>query len=593
MERIAELLKYATESTCDREATEPGKLEKYKAECFNRSDGHLDGEDGYKCDKCRNKGTLARAYEDENGFWRLAFRDCECMEMRKTINRMKQSGLKDIIRDYTFAKYQANEDWQKQIKESAMAYAKEPSGWFFIGGQSGCVDCDTEYFTGVCWKKISEYDGGYVLQYNPDLKTAEMTKPKRYISAPAKKLYQISTMRRSIDQVLSADHNFAYVTSKGHMAKKPFHEVMQLHRENTQGFYGRVETAFEYDGGGIDLSDGEIRLMCAVIADGTFSNANRLCRVNVKKERKKERMRELLAGCKFKEYKKSNGYSCFSFYSPRREKIFSEYWYGCSNRQLRIIADEVFYWDGSVCSGNRRAFFSTEKASADFVQFALSATGTRATICVDSHRGKKCYTVLASSGKSTVSMVSSGGRTKAKITEYKPKDGKQYCFEVETGYLVLRRNGRIFVTGNSGKTHICTAICRELLLRGMPVQYMLWRDDVVKLKASVKDAEAYGAAVDRYKTVKVLYIDDLFKTGKSQDGAAQRPTGADVNLAFEILNFRYGNPELLTIISSECTVDELLDIDEAVAGRIVEKAKTFSLDKDRKKNWRLKGAVSL
>ncbi len=282
MERIAELLKCATESTCNREATEPGKLEKYKADCYNRSDGHLDGEDGYKCDKCRNKGTLARAYEDENGFWRLAFRDCECMEMRKTIRRMKQSGLKDIIRDYTFAKYQANEDWQKKIKEAAMAYAKEPNGWFFIGGQSG-----------------------------------------------------------------------------------------------------------------------------------------------------------------------------------------------------------------------------------------------------------------------------------------------------------------------SGKTHICTAICRELLLRGMPVQYMLWRDDVVKLKASVKDVEAYGAAIDRYKTVKVLYIDDLFKTGKGQYGEAQRPTGADVNLAFEILNARYGSPELLTIISSECTVDELLDIDEAVAGRIVEKAKTFSLDKDRKKNWRLKGAVSL
>ena len=125
------------------------------------------------------------------------------------------------------------------------------------------------------------------------------------------------------------------------------------------------------------------------------------------------------------------------------------------------------------------------------------------------------------------------------------------------------------------------------------MQYMLWRDDVVKIKAAVTEPDAYKAIVSRYKDAKVLYIDDLFKTGKSQDGAAQRPTGADVNVAFEIINYRYNNPELLTVISSECTVDQLLEIDEAVAGRIVERAKAFSLGPDRKKNWRLRGATEL
>lgn len=282
MDRIQDLLNNAMGSTCDREAPKPGELEKYKADCFNRSEGRLESEDGYSCDRCHNKGTVARAYQDRNGFWRVAFRDCECMETRRTIQRMKASGLKDIIRDYTFAKYQAVEPWQKQIKEAAVAYAKEPKGWFFLGGQSG-----------------------------------------------------------------------------------------------------------------------------------------------------------------------------------------------------------------------------------------------------------------------------------------------------------------------SGKTHICTAICRELLLAEFPVQYMLWRDDVVKIKAAVTEPDAYKAIVSRYKDAKVLYIDDLFKTGKSQDGVTQRPTGADVNVAFEIINYRYNNPDLLTVISSECTVDQLLEIDEAVAGRIVERAKAFSLGPDRKKNWRLRGETEL
>ena len=100
--------------------------------------------------------------------------------------------------------------------------------------------------------------------------------------------------------------------------------------------------------------------------------------------------------------------------------------------------------------------------------------------------------------------------------------------------------------------------------------------------------------IDRFKKAEVLYIDDLFKTGKAPDGSVLKITGADVNVAFEIINYRYNNPALVTIISSELTEDEILDIDEATGGRIYERAKkAFSIGKDRKKNYRIKGAVSL
>lgn len=155
--------------------------------------------------------------------------------------------------------------------------------------------------------------------------------------------------------------------------------------------------------------------------------------------------------------------------------------------------------------------------------------------------------------------------------------------------------GWFFIGGQSGagKTHLCTAISREFLLEGRKVMYMLWRDEVVKLKGLVNTPGEYGELIDKYKKAEVLYIDDLFKTGKGPDGETQRPTGADVNIAFEIINYRCNNPELLTIISSECTEDDLLDIDEAVGGRIIEKSKAFSVAKDRKRNYRLKKAVTL
>ena len=150
----------------------------------------------------------------------------------------------------------------------------------------------------------------------------------------------------------------------------------------------------------------------------------------------------------------------------------------------------------------------------------------------------------------------------------------------------------------SGKTHICTAIAGHYLYQGKSVKYMLWRDDVVKLKANVITApEVYDNMMHEFKTAEVLYVDDLFKTGKNNEGIPQKPTGADINIAFELLNYRYNNPALITIISSESRVPDILDIDEAVGGRIAERTTRFgygfNIKPDRNKNYRLKGAVEL
>ena len=262
----------------------PKEREQFKVDSFNNSEGNRNEEDGYDCKVCKNHAIIAKLVENPDGSYSHTFVPCRCEEVRRSILRLKKSGLKNIIKDYTFDKYEAEEPWQQTLKDAAMEYAKakQPEGWFFLGGQSGC-----------------------------------------------------------------------------------------------------------------------------------------------------------------------------------------------------------------------------------------------------------------------------------------------------------------------GKTHLCTAICREFLLEGRRVMYMLWRDEIVKLKGLVNDAVEYGELIDKYKKAEVLYIDDLFKTGKNSEGETQRPTPADVNIAFEIINYRSNDPALLTIISSECTEDDLLDIDEAVGGRIIEKSRAFSIAKNRKRNYRLKKSVTL
>ena len=93
----------------------------------------------------------------------------------------------------------------------------------------------------------------------------------------------------------------------------------------------------------------------------------------------------------------------------------------------------------------------------------------------------------------------------------------------------------------------------------------------------------------------MLYIDDLFKTGRESGGLFQRPTVADINLAYEILNYRADRPKLMTILSSECLLEQLIEIDEAIGGRIAELSApyVFSISPDRKKNYRLRGMGTL
>jgi DNA replication protein DnaC len=122
---------------------------------------------------------------------------------------------------------------------------------------------------------------------------------------------------------------------------------------------------------------------------------------------------------------------------------------------------------------------------------------------------------------------------------------------------------------------------------------MLWRDDIAKIKSIAMEPEERQKMMERFKNADVLYIDDLFKTGRNPDGSEPRPTAADINAAFEIINYRYNNPSLLTIISSELNEDELLDIDEAVGGRIFERSKSISIAKNRNRNYRIRKAVTL
>ena len=157
---------------------------------------------------------------------------------------------------------------------------------------------------------------------------------------------------------------------------------------------------------------------------------------------------------------------------------------------------------------------------------------------------------------------------------------------------VIASNGQprrpwLYIGGNpgSGKTHICTAVCGELLKRNIGVRYMQWLNEVRRLKASVND-EDFEDLVAPYINIPVLYIDDLMKQKYTQNPVF---TEADVKIAFTILNARYIQNKP-TIISTEWDLlNHLLPADEGVFSRVYERCKgyTVNIERSPQNNFRL------
>ena len=66
-------------------------------------------------------------------------------------------------------------------------------------------------------------------------------------------------------------------------------------------------------------------------------------------------------------------------------------------------------------------------------------------------------------------------------------------------------------------------------------------------------------------------------------------TDSDINIMFELINHRYFN-NLPIIVSSECSVLRLMDVDEALGSRLIEMSKGRVVElRGRELNYRMYG----
>lgn len=161
---------------------------------------------------------------------------------------------------------------------------------------------------------------------------------------------------------------------------------------------------------------------------------------------------------------------------------------------------------------------------------------------------------------------------------------KEIYSERENSFGVLGQSG-------SGKSHVSIAIGAALLNQNFKVVYMPYLEVMRELKANTMDDEYYNRLINRYKQAEVLIIDDLFKDKVKSGKLTGDLTEADMKHIYPILNYRYLN-KIPTIFSTECDIDMLLELDEALAGRIVESCgKNITLIKGQGYNYRLRNIM--
>jgi hypothetical protein len=332
----------------------------------------------------------------------------------------------------------------------------------YVLNEIGCVDSETEYLSPTGWRRMDQYDGGKVAQYNLD-GTTEFVQPETYVKKPCETMIRFKT-QYGIDQLLSPEHRVLYVASTGTTMVTSAQQVYDRYQESARGWSGQFITTFTPKlETSIPLTEAQLRVQVALMADGHFSKNSKTnrCVIRLKRQRKIARLYRLLnnAEINFKartdHSETGDGFQVFTFDAPWKTKVYDERFWGASLEQLRIIADEVQHWDGSFRKSGGNSFFSTVKESADFIQYAYAATGRTAALNYVKREGSEStdYTVTARKDAALLYLKGWGAEGKCNNVWYEPStDGHKYCFMVPSSFLIFRRNGCVFASGNTGKT---------------------------------------------------------------------------------------------------------------------------------------------
>lgn len=313
---------------------------------------------------------------------------------------------------------------------------------FYGANRTGrwCLTGDHEVLTDRGWVRLDEWQGGQIACWSPMGETISFQK-----ATPNEFSYEgemVSVDCQRCAQLSTPEHTMPY-WDNGWKSD----EIQNLTKRFKMPFTGKKQNTQDSENYGL-------RVLIMTQADGHYTERQDL-KFHFTKTRKIERCKMLLrrAGIPFmlKKHKNATVISVYHRHQPLylrmfKNKVFEDW---LLEENADIFFDELEHWDSYRCGPNSIQYSSTVKQNVDIVQAMATLSGRSCTVVVKSRKGNPSW---------SDAYVANIWLTPGLHTEIRREfisrvsySGKVYCPSTPTGFFMVRRNGKVWVTGNSGR----------------------------------------------------------------------------------------------------------------------------------------------
>ena len=320
-----------------------------------------------------------------------------------------------------------------------------------IQGHIHCFDEQTEVLTNNGWKFFSNLKKlDKVATLNPTSLELEFQKPKKIILSDYKgEMVQIKNSK--IDLLVTPNHRMF-----GNYIRK--NEDIFFEAGNPVKDFIRYYKAGKWGGEDIDVSNSLLQLIIQIVSDGSFED--KFIRFHLKKKRKVARLIELVKGLgidygywvmsdgTIKINFRKESIKDFKWFFPDNTKQLTGNFRNLSVNQINIILDEYAITDGCYQQGDKNLIqiSTSKKEEADLIQELCCISGIQCNLTPKKNlQGNQKQNYILSVNRKTNTCMAVPSRH-YKTVKYKGKIG---CVEVKNSTILVRRNGKTCVTGNS------------------------------------------------------------------------------------------------------------------------------------------------
>ncbi|WP_425061406.1 DNA polymerase [Sporomusa carbonis] len=323
---------------------------------------------------------------------------------------------------------------------------------FYGANRTGrfCLTGDHEILTPHGWRRLDSKFNGWPIAAQYDLTNNQITFAKCPVHSFEYKGDMYEWQGKRISQISTPEHRnpVAY-----HKKDFEMRMVVQIKGHPRILICGQYKSEIPRN-----FTDDEIRLLVAYQADGIAAGGRRnSLAFRLKKDRKIERMRSLLdrMGLPYKVSIHKDGVTCIrvepdSYNSRIKTKQFG--WW-LINENADVFFDELKYWDGHVQTKNSSQYCTTNRLNAEIVATFAHLSGRAALINTvparrngNANLSEAYYVEIWENAREVGIEIRS-----APQKQYEPFMGRVYCLETTTGCFLVRRDKKIWVTGNSSK----------------------------------------------------------------------------------------------------------------------------------------------